>query len=206
MNHAPVAAALNVAVIKKFVEHMRMCSKEQQSLKSLPVNKAAPSPLNNAALPTMHQTPPNPIMAALVATIARVMTSDSTKPSSKPMHVSDIPIIASVAAAAASIVTPFTAIIVQVHHIGLNQTHYFQLADDITLEALVKGLRMSFDDNNILANLLFYKRMNNTWQCLVNPSGGDYLKTMLLQAHDTKLPLQMKVIREQDPSPLGNVH
>lgn len=90
MNHAPVAAALNVAVIKKFVEHMRMCSKEQQSLKSLPVNKAAPSPLNNAALPTMHQTPPNPIMAALVATIARVMTSDSTKPSSKPMHVSDM--------------------------------------------------------------------------------------------------------------------
>lgn len=52
---------------------------------------------------------------------------------------------------------------------GWHSWHLFIIfPDDITLEALVKGLRMSFDDNNILANLLFYKRMNNTWQCLVN--------------------------------------
>lgn len=41
------------------------------------------------------------------------------------------------------------------------------------------------------------------YSCLfILASGGDYLKTMLIQAHDAKLPLQMKVIREQDPLPV----
>ncbi|KAI7879926.1 hypothetical protein K492DRAFT_207889 [Lichtheimia hyalospora FSU 10163] len=201
VNHASQGAALNIDMLRKYLQYMRINTKQQltptTSTTSSPVNWPVPFFNNDTTLPNLPPGQHNPLMAALITLVARVVSLDDTQPNSKPgpVPVSDLPIIASVAAGTASVITPLTAVIIQVHHTVLNETLYFNLSVDVTLQAFVKGLQMSFNDNNISANLLHYKRLDGTWQCLINPSGGNYMRTMLNQAIDSKLALQMKVLR-----------
>ncbi|ORZ00981.1 hypothetical protein BCR43DRAFT_486156 [Syncephalastrum racemosum] len=88
-------------------------------------------------------------------------------------------------------------VVVQVNHLMYNRVLYFHLTPEATIEPLINGLRLSFNDSSISGMVLQYKGFDGLWKCLLNRD--DSLKRILKQgAKSQNMILQMRVPREQD--------
>ncbi|KAI8384490.1 uncharacterized protein BYT42DRAFT_562694 [Radiomyces spectabilis] len=88
------------------------------------------------------------------------------------------------------------SIVVEVHHLGLIRTLYFQITVDATIESLIAWLRLSFQDPDISGMVLQYKGFDGLWKCLLNRD--DSLKRILKQNLKANSILYIRVPQEQD--------
>ncbi|KAI9278590.1 hypothetical protein BDA99DRAFT_10541 [Phascolomyces articulosus] len=177
-------------------------SADRQSTPSYPTSSQPPqqqSPSNSLPQDTAA------LMAAAAAAAAAASSSTSTPSIPATATTGGAPATTTSQTNASSAPAPDTysaqqppanGIVVQVDHLMFNRTLYFQLAPDATIEPLITGLRLSFNDNSISGMVLQYKGFDGLWKCLLNRD--DSLKRILKQGFKSQTMLQMRVPREQD--------
>ncbi|KAG2224955.1 hypothetical protein INT45_000076 [Circinella minor] len=191
-----------------------MASSDRQPTPSYPT-----TPTSQPQQPQQQQSQQQPgnamqqetaaLLAAAAAAAAAAVSSSSTTPSTPAISTTNTNNTATTTTSTPQTNTsstpapdtystqlPTNGIVVQVDHLMFNRTLYFQLAPDATIEPLITGLRLSFNDNSISGMVLQYKGFDGLWKCLLNRD--DSLKRILKQGFKSQTMLQMRVPREQD--------